>query len=335
MSLPAISVVIPFRNSGSFIERALDSIAKQTFPHFEVVMVNNRSGDSSVPIARSFADSDDRFRLLGSDGGYVEALNHGLEQARGKWVARFDSDDICHPERLSLQFAAAEALGEKTVVSCRIRSFPDPLVSGNYRRYEAWINGAEGHTDIEHGLFIESPIPHPTAFYSRKGILDAGGYLDAGLPEDYELWLRLWSMGYGFHRVPRTLVAWREHEDRFSRRSSMYSQTSFYRTKAKYLGLVPCMSAKVVCIAGFGQCAKRLSGHLLREGFSVRAFLSPFTSATKPLLRGIPVVSAEAWHPEKGVPVLCASRKSGAREKMREFLQGRGLVNWRDFILCS
>ncbi len=326
---------MPFKNTGGYIHRALSSIAQQTFQDFEVLMLDNLSADGSRETAAGFAASDPRFRLADCSGNFVQALNTGLGLARGKWIARFDSDDICHPDRLMLQYRAGERLGERTVVTSRVRCFPDELVSRGYRRYENWINTTESPEDIEHSLFIESPVPHPTAFYSRNGIIEAGGYNDGGLPEDYELWLRLWSTGYLFYRVPRTLLAWREREDRFSRNSSIYSLTSFYRTRAKYLGFVPCLAGKRVYIAGTGQCARRLSGHIRREGFSIEAFLAPGDTAKRPVLRGSPVIPGSEWDHHDGIPVLGASREPGARQRIKAFLEGRGLVNWRDFVLCS
>lgn len=328
-------MVMPFKDTCEFIERALYSIASQTFTDYEVLMLDNMSSDGSRGIAAEYAAMDSRFRLLDCPGSFVSALNTGLGQARGKWIARFDSDDICHPERLMLQHRAGERLGERTIITSRVRCFPDELVSRGYRRYESWINTTETPEDIEHSLFIESPVPHPTAFYSRNGVIEAGGYRDIGLPEDYELWLRLWSIGYRFHRVPKTLLAWRERKERFSRSSPMYSLTSFYKTKARYLEHVPCLSKKRVYIAGTGQCARRLSGHMKREGFSIAAFLAPVEKVTRPLLRGAPVIPGSAWDHHDGIPVLGASREPGARQRIKAFLEGRGLVNWRDFVLCS
>lgn len=335
MTLPAVSIVLPFKNTEKYIERSLESLLNQSFRDFEVLMVNNGSSDRSASVAGDFAESDSRFRLLECSGSFVSALNLGLESASGKWIARFDSDDICHPERLLKQFGAAEEHGERTVVSCRVRSFPADKVSSGFRSYERWINSMEKPEEIERGIFIESPIPHPSAFYSRQSVISAGGYLDLGLPEDYELWLRLWSRGFSFFRVPETLLAWRERHDRFSRLSPDYSLTAFYRVKAMYLKHVDCLKNRRVCIAGTGQCARRLSVNLLREGFTIDAFLSPASQVRKKTIRGIPVLSVHEWSWKEGVKVLGASREPGARENIREYLESIGLENWKDYVLCS
>ncbi|MCK5131173.1 MAG: glycosyltransferase [Candidatus Sabulitectum sp.] len=335
MGSPAISVLIPFKNTDRFISAALESLVSQTISDFEVVMVDDGSDDNSRRIAQEFCRRDSRFKIIDGGQGLVSSLNRGLAAARGKWIARFDSDDLCHPDRLALQLMTAENYGEKTVVSCRVRSFPDSEVSSGYRRYEEWINRLETPEEIEHSLFIESPIPHPTAFYSREAVLHAGGYRDMGLPEDYELWLRLWSQGFGFVRVPRTLLAWRERADRFSRTSSMYSLTSFYKVKALYLEHVPCLHDKRVFVAGTGQTARRLGKYIQRQGFHIEAFLSPDSVQKGRELRGRPVTGILQWENFKGLPLIVASRKPGATSAIQDFLEGKGLLNWMDFVLCS
>ncbi|MCK5786510.1 MAG: glycosyltransferase [Candidatus Sabulitectum sp.] len=335
MNSPAVSILMPFKNTGLLISHALESLASQTMIDFEVIMVDDGSSDDSRKRALEFCDRDSRFLIVNGGQGLVPSLNLGLELAKGKWIARFDSDDVCHPERLALQLRTADLYGERTVVSCRVRSFPHSQVSIGYRRYEEWINSLESPEDIEHGLFIESPVPHPTAFYSRAEVISAGGYRDLGLPEDYELWLRLWSLGFKFARVPKALLAWRERADRLSRTSSVYSLSSFYRTKAMYLGRVPCLRGKKVFVAGTGQTARRLGKYMQREGFHIEAFLAPDNAQTGKLLRGRPVISGAQWERSEKLPVIVASRKPGASAMIQGYLEDKGLQNWLDFVLCS
>ena len=335
MGSPAISVVVPYRNSSLFFSRALESLSRQTFRDFEVVMVENCSTDDSSSIAKDYSASDPRFRSIACEGSLVDALNLGLSASRGRWIARFDSDDICHRNRLGMQLALAERLGERTVVSCRVRSFPSSLVSSGYRSYENWINSLVTDREIRGEIFVESPVPHPSAFFHRASVIGEGGYLESGMPEDYELWLRLWSRGFGFARVPRVLLGWREGRDRLSRVSPVYSLTSFYRLQARYLARSGILPAGRAFIAGTGQCARRLSGCLAREGVVIEGYISPLNDPGKRTIRGRPVIGAGDWEPVRGIPVLTASREHGSRESIREYLQGFGLENMKDYVLCS
>ncbi len=336
MSHPTISVVLPFRNADRFLSEALASVAGQTFKEFEAVLINDNSDDVSLSIALAWCRRDPRFRLIRSCGrGLVDALNSGLAHSRGDWIARMDADDISLPERLEKQLNLALSMSPETVISCQVESFPDDVVTDGYRMYEKWLNHLIEPEEIKKNLFVESPVPHPTAFYHRERVLAAGGYLEKELPEDYELWLRLWNRGFRFSRVPEVLLRWRDHPDRLSRTSSSYSLTSFYRLKAKYLACVPCMSAKRVFIAGSGQTARRLGKCLQDEGFEIEAFIDPDSDRQGQMLRNRPVTGPVILSEFPGIPAVVATRVPGARDAARKFLEDLGRAEWKDFVVCS
>jgi hypothetical protein len=239
------------------------------------------------------------------------------------------------PDRLRLQLERAEGCGPRTVVTCRVRSFPEEEITPGYRAYEDWINGLVTPEEIRNCIFVESPVPHPSAFYHRETVLSEGGYRERELPEDYELWLRLWSRGFSFSRVPEVLLLWRDSPGRLSRTSSAYSLTSFYRLKARYLARVPCMSRKRVYVAGAGQTARRLGKCLQDNGFTIEAFIDPSPMGGCRELRGRPVLAPGVLENRGDIPVVIASRVPGARDEIRDFLLGIGLREWEDFVACS
>lgn len=329
-------MLLPFRNAEQYFNEALVSIAGQTFTDIEVVLINDSSEDSSILLAEDWCLKDSRFILVNNAGtGLVDALNTGLERCSGDWIARMDADDISLPERIEKQHRLAVSMGSMTVVSCQVRSFPDNVVTRGYRLYERWLNSLIEPEEIEKNLFIESPVPHPTAFFHRQNILAEGGYTERELPEDYELWLRLWSRDYRFTRVPEVLLKWRDHADRLSRTSSAYSLTSFYTLKAKYLEHVPCMSGKIVYLAGSGQTARRLGKCLQDKGFHIEAFIDPSESREGMLLRGRPVRGPSELSGRPDIPVVIASRLPGARKSIMEYLDGLGFVEWENYVACS
>ncbi len=331
-----VSVLIPFRNAGEYLHESLESLSRQSFFDFEVICVNDSSDDTSVAIVESWSGRDSRFRMVNNEGqGLVDALNTGLRNCRGEWVARMDADDVAHPQRIEEQLKTAIEGGIRQVVTCMVRSFPDSLVTDGYRDYENWLNGLCEPEEIRRNIFVESPVPHPTAFYHRESVLSRGGYVQDGVPEDYELWLRLWSLGFSFRRVPRILLYWRERPDRFSRISGSYSLTSFYRLKARYLHHVPCMRGRRIYVAGGGQTARRLGRCLARNGFEIRAFIAPADGRSGDRLLGRPVLSPGQLDPKTGIPVVIASRRPGVRDSVRKYLQDMGMEEWTHFVACS
>ena len=86
---PTISVILPVYNSGAFLREAIQSILSQTFTDFELIAIDDGSIDASPAILGEYARTDSRLHVYTQPGnrGLVEALNQGLNLARGKFIA--------------------------------------------------------------------------------------------------------------------------------------------------------------------------------------------------------------------------------------------------------
>jgi glycosyltransferase involved in cell wall biosynthesis len=332
---PEVSVALPFRDAGAWIGAALESLASQTFDDFEVLMVDDGSTDDGPRTAASFASRDPRFRLLRAGGsGIVQALNQALASARGRWIARMDADDVCHRGRLEAQLRLAEESGPGTVVSCLVRCSGTP--AGGWRFYESWVNSLVDPEEIGRAMFVESPIPHPTAFFDRDAVAAAGGYAEGPFPEDYELWLRLWAAGTSFRKVPEVLLDWRERPDRLSRTSPRYSTEAFFALKARYLGRSPVVAGRrEVILWGPGTWGRRFHDLLAREGIRVESFVDINPRRIGGTIRGRPVISPRDPGLRRGLPVLVCVRSRGASAEIAGQLEAMGLSGGVDYLLCT
>ena len=97
---PLVSVIIPVYNGARYLRPALESVLAQTYPRFEVIVVDDGSTDDSGVIAQSFHDV--RY-IHQSNQGVAAARNNGIEAARGEFLAFLDQDDLWTPEKLKLQ----------------------------------------------------------------------------------------------------------------------------------------------------------------------------------------------------------------------------------------
>lgn len=115
-SVPAISVLLPVCNTEKYLAEALDSLEAQTFRSFEIIAVNDGSTDRSGEILRSYAARFPNIRLIEQPNrGKPAALNAGLAQASGEWIAIMDSDDSAAPEYLGHLYATARKTGADLV----------------------------------------------------------------------------------------------------------------------------------------------------------------------------------------------------------------------------
>ena len=117
-----VSVVIIFLNEERYLSEAIESVLAQDYPHWELLLVDDGSSDSSPEIARAFANRDQRIRCLAHPGranrGMSASRNLGLSQARGEYVAFLDADDIYLPQRLSRHLEV-------------LRAYPDVAMSAS------------------------------------------------------------------------------------------------------------------------------------------------------------------------------------------------------------
>src|SRR4051812_32189612 len=103
MSEVKVTVLMSAYNTEMYISEAIHSVLNQTFTDFELLIVNDGSTDKTMEIIQTFKDP--RIILVNQpNGGVSKALNNGLHHAKAKFIARFDSDDICYPERLQVQY---------------------------------------------------------------------------------------------------------------------------------------------------------------------------------------------------------------------------------------
>jgi glycosyltransferase involved in cell wall biosynthesis len=191
---PAITVLMPAYNAGAFIADAIASVLQQSFPDFELLIVNDGSTDDTLNIIHSF--SDERIIVINqSNQGVAEALNTGLKHARADYIARFDADDICDPKRLEIQYDFMQTNpGYQILGSAADYMDMDGHYVFNYQ--------PPAHSDeqIQKLGYMQCPFVHSTVFYRRNEIISAGGYDKNALGfEDHLLWRKMVKNGKAFN----------------------------------------------------------------------------------------------------------------------------------------
>lgn len=180
ISNPIVSVIIINHNYGQFIGTAIDSVLNQTYSSFELIIVDDGSTDESVKIIEQYKSSDSQISLIPHKGGPSRARNHGINLAKGEYVAFLDSDDYWSPDKLSKQidFIQQNSLdGAYSVVELLDMNHHTKIVSGN--------------PEIEFARFIDSPLGIGGFLMStlllRRSTLLASGYFDPELNHGEDL----------------------------------------------------------------------------------------------------------------------------------------------------
>lgn len=340
MSAPLISVLMPVYNSSATLAETLASLEIQTLTDFEIVAVDDGSEDDSAELLADWQKRDTRLRLVrASHEGLIPALNLGLSHCRGIYVARMDADDLAHPQRLERQAALLQECPEISVVGCLVETFPRENVGQGFRIYEEWLNNLIDNADICREIFIESPIVHPSAMVHRHQLVQLGGYQDRGWAEDYDLWLRYYTAGLRFAKVPQVLLYWREHADRATHTDGRYSIENFLRAKAYYLLAGPLQKRDALFIWGAGKTGRRLSKHLIRGGCRPEAFIDIVPAKIGKTMRGVPIIDKDElacrWTEYRHPILLAAVASRGARQLIRTALGSMGLTEGVDFLCAA
>ena len=105
--MSTISVVIPAYNAAKTISETIDSVRRQTFTDFELIVINDGSSDHTAELVNAVAD--DRLQLFSyENGGLPVARNRGIDRASGEFIAFLDADDLWTPDKLELQLEALQ-----------------------------------------------------------------------------------------------------------------------------------------------------------------------------------------------------------------------------------
>jgi len=211
-----VSVLMATKNGEKTLSAAIESIRRQSFTNFELIICNDYSTDGTASICASVAQQDDRIRVLTNIGqpGLASALNQGLTQCKGAYIARMDDDDRAHPDRLVQQVAALNRQEQVAIVGTSIRLFDD---QGVYGRRE--VKPIPTTRDIWRGQLFA----HPSVMFRRAIYDQLGGYSTAAKHlriEDYDFWCRCYAAGFVGLNLTGTYLDYREDQAAFRKRDN-------------------------------------------------------------------------------------------------------------------
>lgn len=289
--IPLISVLLPVYNAAATLKDCLLSVSRQTYQHFEIIVIDDGSTDDTARILRQFAAHDGRFRLYRqTHHGIVAALNHGLQHCQGEFIARIDADDRMLHSRLEEQLSFSRQYPDIDLIGCQFRLFRDDAsLSSAQLRYQQWSNGLLDDAQIQQGLWLEASIAHPT-FFARKNLFEAlQGYREQIWAEDYDFLLRARQLGKRFAKVPGILLEKRDSATRLYRTDPRCKRPAMLAAKAHFFARDYAMrDTKQLYLAGSGGNARTIARALQAEGIRISGFIDNVCGPPDRTVMGIP-----------------------------------------------
>ncbi|MFC3579999.1 glycosyltransferase family 2 protein [Sphingomonas hylomeconis] len=226
MTAPTVSVIMAAYNGAAFLPATIASLQAQTFTDFEVVIVDDRSTDDTRAVLAAI--DDPRFRIVESpiNQGPVRTRNHAVVQARGRYLAGLDQDDLCRPDRLRAQVAYLDAHPDTVLLGTAAAYLDDDVINPAVRT---------AHTTpalIEWLLLIENPLVWSSVMLRADAIGDPFTDPDRLYAEDFDLYHRMARRGR-IARLDTPLVLYRRHEGGASQR---YTETMYANAAAVLAG---------------------------------------------------------------------------------------------------
>ena len=221
-----ISLAMANYNGARYLGAALKSLQGQTFPHWELIFVDDGSSDDSVAQAARFATHDPRIHIVAGRGnqGPAAARNKAIELAQGRWIAVFDSDDLMRPDRLEVLRERARSdraaiVADNLLVFSADKPKPSYFLPRDYTKAPRWIGLAE-YVDSNR-LYSRTPdLGYLKPMIELERLRAAGVRYDEGLRigEDYELIARLMARGLRLRLEPTAHYLYRKHASSISHR---------------------------------------------------------------------------------------------------------------------
>ena len=206
-----VSVIIPAYNAMTYLPKTVESVLKQTFTDFEVIIVNDGSSDGIEQWVDTITDN--RVKLVSQKNqGAAAARNTGIADAKGAYIAFIDSDDLWEPTKLKKQVYCLDNNPDVGLVYAWTSSIDK---NGN-NRGKIFANNSEGY--VWEKLIEENIVMSGSAAMVRRDCFEKFGVFDDNLrfAEDREMWIRIAS-NYSFAVIKEVLVYYRHHANNKSR----------------------------------------------------------------------------------------------------------------------
>lgn len=228
---PLVSVIMPAYNSEKYIGEAIESILDQTFSNFELIIIDDCCKDHTAEIVKGYQDDRIIFVRNEINKGFLYGLNHGIEIARGKYIARLDDDDTSYPSRLQKQVDYLNTHEDVVLVGTRIDEKRNGILC------EQRITPIRTSNQIRFELFYENGSIAHSSFMMRKEVLDKHNikYEIFKQVPDYHMLTCICQHG-NLARLDETLVTWRIHPQQSTNvRSRRMKTDEFDKARCMYI----------------------------------------------------------------------------------------------------
>lgn len=210
MNKELISVICTVKNAEQTISKTIDSVINQTYPYWELIIVDDDSNDNTKLILGKYEQRDKRIKTYFTSGlGRGKALNKAIELSTGKYVANLDADDLFHPQKLEIQESIFNKNDEIFIIATK-----SIIIFNNADVVWEEIGGAHELHDIDERILKGNMLNHSSIMMNKRNLENIGRYNEKRKSQlDYELWLRAYNKDLKIIKINTILTAKRIHRN--------------------------------------------------------------------------------------------------------------------------
>ena len=263
MNAELITVLMPVKNAGSFLEECLDSVRAQTCQTWELIAIDDHSDDTTPAILRHYANIDRRIQVYPNEGvGIIPALRLAYARSNGNYLTRMDADDIMNPHKLATLKKLLDENGAGSLAVGGVHYFSQSSLGDGYKKYAAWLNELTHTSKNFVDIYKECVIPSPCWMVFRTDLDRCGAFNLDVYPEDYDLCFRFYKNKLKVCGTQEIIHRWRDYPQRASRTHEHYADNRFLELKLNYFLELDYNPEKELIIWGAGAKGKWLAQHL-------------------------------------------------------------------------
>jgi len=266
-----ISIIMPVKNAGLFLEECLDSILNQSIDNWELIAIDDNSSDNSVHILTRYASNDHRIKTItNTSSGIITALRLAYANANGTYITRMDADDIMLPQKLELLLEPLSINGPRSLSVGLVQYFSETTLGEGYRSYANWLNELTSHSMNFDSIYKECTIPSPAWMLHREDLDRCGAFDSNVYPEDYDLAFRMRADNLKVYPTKEIVHLWRDHPTRSSRTHDNYKDNTFLPLKVNHFLRSDHDTSKHLVLWGAGTKGKKIAKLLKAQNISFK-----------------------------------------------------------------
>ncbi len=204
-----ITVLMAVFNEIETIKKSIDTILKQTYKDWDLIVVDDHYRDGTYDFLLQIAENNKQITVLRNERniGLAASLNRGLKQSKGEMIARMDADDECYPERLEKQVDFMQKHPEIDVLGTGAE------LIGKDGNVQNRILLSEKHEQIKKDIFKKTLFFHPSVMMKKSFLKELRGYDEKLIRgQDFELWVKGIKKGYKYHNLQEVLLKYKTND---------------------------------------------------------------------------------------------------------------------------